>query len=56
MFKHCKGFNKHSLKCPGRPRLGSEHEDCYEAQKKLVRNSEYSKSDNFNKLSWSANS
>ena len=29
----------------------NEHEDCYRAFKKLVRNSEYSKSDNFKKLS-----
>ena len=30
---------------------GSEHEDWYETFKKLVRNSEYSKSDNVKKLS-----
>ena len=29
----------------------SENEDCYGTFKKLVRNSEYSKSDNFKKLS-----
>ena len=29
---------------------GSEHEDCYETFKKLVRNSDYSKPDNFKKM------
>ena len=29
----------------------SEHEDCHGTFKKLVKNSEYSKSDNFKKLS-----
>ena len=30
---------------------GREHEDCYGTFKNLARNSEYSKSDNFKKLS-----
>ena len=43
MCRHWKGFKK-----DGRD---SEHEDCYETFKKLVRNFEYSKSDSFKKPS-----
>ena len=46
MSRHGEGFNKPPLFSNFQAGTGSEHEYCYEAIKKLVRNCESSKSDN----------
>ena len=49
MCKHWTGFKNIALKLL--KETHRKHEDCYGTFKKVVRNSEYSKSDNFKKIS-----
>ena len=54
MSKHWKSFIKYCFEMFMHGGIGSKHGECYGTFKKLVRNFEFSKSEDFKKLSASA--